>query len=389
MKCIIADDEYLVRFSILDMLEEIASEMSMNFSAIEQAGNGEELLELLEALQPDIVFVDIKMPKVNGLEAMERGKRISPNTCWIILTGYAEFDFAKRAITLGAIDYLLKPASPEELQSCIESVICQIKERKISNRIRLEHQMNGILSDSLSGDDINERGYLVGKVVLPNRVGDSVDEFQAYTSFVKRLRTFSDENSDSSVTIGVSSLDDGNPIIALEGTTEAILSRGVAEFDRFLSGFSEVLTYCSTEVVRSLSDCIVASNQLVEKENLDKLIRNYSEKDTGKIITNRLVNRALSILSESFTNEIGLAQVAESLSVTPNYLSYEFHQKLGKTFTQYITELRLERAKELLGLHMHTIKEIASLVGYSSSKHFSKVFKQNLGVTPSEYLNQL
>ncbi|MCF7946127.1 MAG: response regulator, partial [Spirochaetia bacterium] len=71
MRCIIADDEYLVRFSIQDMLNEISSETDVQTEIIYQAVDGEDLVHAVSELKPDLVFVDIRMPKVNGLDAIK------------------------------------------------------------------------------------------------------------------------------------------------------------------------------------------------------------------------------------------------------------------------------------------------------------------------------
>lgn len=87
MKCIIADDERLVRYSIQDMLEEIADAGIVWFDEITQAVNGKDLLNQVRIGQPELVFVDIRMPQLNGLDAIEKGRTLSPHTQWIILTG--------------------------------------------------------------------------------------------------------------------------------------------------------------------------------------------------------------------------------------------------------------------------------------------------------------
>ncbi|MFC5450081.1 response regulator transcription factor [Paenibacillus aestuarii] len=115
MNVLIADDESLVRSSLRSML----SELELPIQVVGEAKNGEELVELAEKLAPDLVFVDIRMPKLNGLDAIQLVKDRCPSTQWVVLTGFAEFDYARNALKLGAKEYLLKPATPEDLHSCI------------------------------------------------------------------------------------------------------------------------------------------------------------------------------------------------------------------------------------------------------------------------------
>lgn len=118
MKILIADDERMIRVTIVSMLRDL----NFSFKEIREVDNGEKLLNILGQFTPDIAFVDIKMPKLDGLEAINRGKELSPNTKWVILTGFPEFEYAKKAIDLGVSKYLLKPVSPQALEDTILSL---------------------------------------------------------------------------------------------------------------------------------------------------------------------------------------------------------------------------------------------------------------------------
>jgi two-component system, response regulator YesN len=132
MRVFIADDESLIRTSLRSMLEEL--DIPIEF--VGEAENGQEMIEKLTKTEPDLAIVDIRMPKLTGLEAIKIGKTISPRTQWIILTGFSEFSYAQEAIQLGAANYLLKPVSPEEL----EKVLHQLFEQHQKQLIRLNHE---------------------------------------------------------------------------------------------------------------------------------------------------------------------------------------------------------------------------------------------------------
>jgi AraC-like DNA-binding protein len=108
--------------------------------------------------------------------------------------------------------------------------------------------------------------------------------------------------------------------------------------------------------------------------------------DHGSARRRHLVQRALDILAEQYTKEIGLAQVADMLGITPNYLSTEFNRVVGESFSQYVTRLRMKEADALIRSGGLTVKEVASRVGYVSSRHFAALFKKNFGHVPSEHL---
>jgi len=241
MKVIIADDERLIRAGLKSML----SEAKIPLDIAGEATNGEELVELVKRHLPEIAFVDIKMPKMNGLEAISKGKLYSPNTQWIILTGYAEFDYAREAIKLGAANYLLKPVSPDELNETLEVLI----KNDIKSRVGVSKEVNN---------------------------GEPTD-----------------------------------------------------------------VPYDMAEEVK----CYIEQNYMYD---------------------------------------IGINEIAEKLNVTPNYLSTYFHKKTGITFIRYLTEVRMLRAKKMLENPNITVQDVAGQVGYYSTSHFIKLFKEYFGVYPSK-----
>ena len=92
---------------------------SYGFQVTGVAENGQEGLELIEKLQPDFVLTDIKMPLVNGLELIKRGKEISPRTVYAVLSGHAEFAYAQKALNYGTFGYCLKPFEIDEIESML------------------------------------------------------------------------------------------------------------------------------------------------------------------------------------------------------------------------------------------------------------------------------
>src|SRR5437763_9317140 len=119
MKIIIADDESLAR----SLLKNILQELNLPPGCMKEASDGEQMIEQVKRYTPELVFVDIRMPKLNGLDAIRKAKTFSPYTRWVILTGFSEFRYAHEAIKLGVSDYLLKPIDPEEVQRLVDDTI--------------------------------------------------------------------------------------------------------------------------------------------------------------------------------------------------------------------------------------------------------------------------
>ena len=109
---IIADDEPILRLTLKKILAEIWSDLEV----IAMASNGNEALELITAAQPDIAFLDIRMPELTGLEVAKRLQQtvVAPQTKIIFLTAYDEY--ALQAFDLAAVDYLLKPVDERRLE---------------------------------------------------------------------------------------------------------------------------------------------------------------------------------------------------------------------------------------------------------------------------------
>jgi two-component system response regulator YesN len=137
MKLVIADDESLIRISLTSMIQE----METSWEIVGEAANGEELLERIAEHLPNIAIVDIRMPRLNGLEAIRRGKELSPLTKWIILTGFSDFEYAQQALKLGASEYLLKPVNPDELEKALYNLYKDNKEYTILLNQQFENSL--------------------------------------------------------------------------------------------------------------------------------------------------------------------------------------------------------------------------------------------------------
>lgn len=98
-----------------------------------------------------------------------------------------------------------------------------------------------------------------------------------------------------------------------------------------------------------------------------------------------LVDQVIRYVENHYMHNIGLNLIAEELNVTPSYLSTLFHRKTGITFVKYVTRLRMLKAKELLTGTNLQIREVAERVGYYSTRHFTKLFVEQVGMYPSDF----
>lgn len=137
LRIAIVDDEILIR----EGLSRIISKESTEFIVIGTYADGQELLNALPTIQPDVVITDIRMPRVNGLELIKQLKACHPQIRSILMSGFVEFNYAREAIRSSAVDYLLKPINKEQL---FELLYQLDNEQKLS-RDQEERQRTGLL----------------------------------------------------------------------------------------------------------------------------------------------------------------------------------------------------------------------------------------------------
>ncbi|MBQ0059931.1 MAG: response regulator [Lachnospiraceae bacterium] len=235
MKIVIIDDEPKIRKGLTKIVE-----MHKDWYVLQSFADGLSAIEYLKDVEPDVVITDIHMPGATGLEMIEAIHDAHKNTRFIILTGYARFDYAQKAIDLGVRKFLLKPTNPSELVEALETIESELKP----------------------------------------------------------------DNSAS----------------------------------------------------------LKANNNL-------------------------LIMKAEEYIQLNYRSKINQSEVAAELYISPNYLSDLFKKNTGMKFSDYVTEVRLEKAKELL-LDVHNkVGDIAELVGFTDPRYFSSVFRKKYGMTPREFRN--
>jgi response regulator NasT len=120
-RVLVAEDEALIRLDLVEMLRE------EGYEVVGEAGDGEQAVELATELRPDLVILDVKMPKRDGIEAASEiaGQRIAPV---VILTAFSQRDLVERARDAGAMAYLVKPFAKRDLVPAVELAISRFTE---------------------------------------------------------------------------------------------------------------------------------------------------------------------------------------------------------------------------------------------------------------------
>lgn len=262
-RVLIADDEPIERTVVSKTIQKHFPEQL----EVIQAANGREAVERFFEEECQIALLDIEMPGVNGLEAAERIRERDKACSIIFLTAFDEFSYAKRAIGVRAMDYLLKPSAEEELVAVLEEAV----------RLADEAEQNASETQA-------------GAILHPNEKYGKEQESETRN----------------------------------DGCFEDIRMNAVAE-----------------------------------------MIRNY--------------------IDENYQEDISLQTAASAMNYSDAYFCKIFKQCFDKSFIVYLSEYRVEKAKQLLSDVKNNVKDISQKVGYRDSNYFAKVFKRVVGVTPTEY----
>ena len=118
----IADDEVWITLGLKKLLEKTG----IDTEVIGTANNGLVAKEEIAMFKPDVIFTDIRMPGLSGLDLLQTIPEISPDSKVVIITGFAEFSYAKEAVQHHAFDYLLKPIKEEDLTRVLTAILINI-----------------------------------------------------------------------------------------------------------------------------------------------------------------------------------------------------------------------------------------------------------------------
>jgi len=136
--------------------------------------------------------------------------------------------------------------------------------------------------------------------------------------------------------------------------------------------------------VEDIEEALQKAKQLCSKE-VAHVLEVPAEPKSAEEPSSYLIKKALQVMHAKFTEDLHLNQIADELFVTSNYLSRLFRQETGKSFSDYLSELRIEKACELLVSSTLKIYQIGEAVGYPNPRYFSEWFQKQMGMSPGDY----
>lgn len=359
-KVYFTEDEEYVRRAIVDTTDW----ESLGFSICGEAGDGETALREVLSIKPDVLITDIKMPKMDGLELSHLVKKELPDIIIIILSGYDEFDFTQQAIRIGVSDYILKPIVPAKLMRVLMHAAELIEQKKDEKKkSRIVQRPSAVLLDE-EEEELWKNDRVVDRFAIFNfvKTGDR-SEIISFSSQISETIWNAAHGSHLFFTCCLYDF-----FMTLKDATASV---GI---DCGLSGAS----MCSVD---EIADC----------EELESLIRAaltqvISARDDMADSKSQCVTQARLFIEVHHSDpNLSLSVVAEAVNTAPNYLSTLLNRKSGQSFSEFLNQVRIRHAMELLRTTTRSLSSISTAVGYTDPYYFSKTFKKVMGVSPNEF----
>ncbi len=404
LKVFLVDDEIVIREGIRTSFPWDETE----YVLVGEAPDGEMALPMIRDMRPDILITDIRMPFMDGIALCQAVRSQMPWIGIIILSGYDEFDYARKGIQLGVREYMLKPVTSEELKQALdrvsEAMRNERRERNARNVNSNERFLRERMLDSLYREDIREED-IQGVVGQLRGMGANIAAARyavidaAFTPLAEGFQILSDLAESSGGTVHATANRTGGRALVLGDTENDTEDRAYAfasslELELERSGCTGIrisigeIVDGPEKIYQSLRSARHIRHVLGGGETAEPRIvgvRDFSE-GGGERGAAVIAAKAKMYLAEHYQNgSLMLQDAAAAVGMSNSRFSTVFAQESGKTFTEYLTWLRIEKAKELLLTTDRRSSQIALEVGYNDSHYFSYLFKKNVGMTPGEF----
>lgn len=397
-QALIVDDEEIVCRG----LSQFVKWAEHNFQVAGTAYSVDEALGLLEKTPIDVVFTDIRMPEKNGFVLLQELAESYPETRAVILSGYSDFSYAREAIRLKAVDYLTKPVNISEMEALLDRLSAEFDKQKRMTEIQLSRMEALLLSAAKGFSEVNVEKYHFPvldnwygvRLVLTDRSLCSAEIQEQKEKMKNQIGAVVPEailiDSDVYEIFGLIPFQKEAETAFFTGMLEQMCSPG----GKWVCGLSgakkgtEALVEAWQEAEQALLSQPGAGNLLSKKEAQDISEPEVMGNVEAFLQGDDTISEIQIYIQKHYAENITLHMLAEKFYLHPNYLSRLFKEKAGKNFVDYLTEVRMEKVKDLLLNTNYKIIEICSMTGYDNPRYFSKVFKQVTGTTPREFREQ-
>lgn len=390
MKVLFVDDEKIIR----DGIREIIRWDELGCELMETADSADSAIQAMQKERFDLVITDICMQKMTGIELAKRIRRIKPDTKIIILSAFEDFSYAREAIEIGVMKYMLKPVTPEELETAVREAMDQVQsDMQLASRITESEKFVNIYRPQLVKDfwrallqrEITEQNDLEQKMKL---AGINADSPTLCCIMVKAelLEKVEEHILQRTVQSAEEVLGKCLECIGYGAGQAVIITEKLSDNEKMIRLHNRIENIWGTPVRISCGHQV--SNYLELSASLEAAIMRIPGRQKNAV--EDLVAESVKLIEQNIGNEkFGVNEIAVALHISLSYLSKIFKKHLGATCIEYITQKRMEKAKELLIHTAMTQEEIAHAVGYTNVHYFSMLFKKQLGETPGQYRRQV
>ena len=426
------------------LIEKCVNWESEGFHIIGNVQCAEDALKLMEKQVPDIVYTDINMPRIDGLELSRRIRDTYPTVRIVIVTGYREFEYAREAIHIGVEEFLLKPIQSDELLAAamklreqilkkreqqskdveIYPVLCQeLLRRIVTGYIKSEEAVeklseyqiqlwknNGVRGVLLIMN-LEDHDMLLKLLEIMNK---TIGEKKYGYFFLEKNKIFFviEETPEIKDLLGT----------AFEQITElgkdGMVAASVSSYYGKIDDSPKILSECEEALVDTMRDerktlifhntisVLKESNKHFDNEEQVKILENISGINTlqefcrtlytlieetiqtvsQNVGGNTVAQKAQEYIEQNLDREkLSLNLIASNLFVNSSYLSRIFKQTTGESITKYIMRKRVEKSMELFDNTDLKVYEVAAAVGMPDAHYFGTSFKKYTGKTVNEY----
>lgn len=367
-RILLVDDDQ----NIVNGLCSIIKENFGNTFAISSACDGSDALKLLTEEYYHVIVSDIRMPKLDGISLLELISKNQIPSVVIMLSGYDDYTYIRSALKLGAYDYLLKPVNIQNFVSMLRLLIPRLKD----SVAKLQAEAVNTVHPAVQGDYFDlpaDEPYYTGE-----DLGKELERLSA----------------------GLLSMDEDGTKERMEEIFSHLSADQMTkeQFKQIMSAFLYTLMQKNTGLIPIIASYKLSDNDLAAqiknqphvsqlKQKMEQILLLYMEKLKSQQEKKEeyVVKKAQAYMEKHYSEQLLLADIAAQFNLHPNYFSSLFKKQLDMTVRDYILQLRIRKAKEMMEDPAIKLLDIALAVGYEDAAHFNRAFKNVTGVSPSRY----
>ncbi len=384
MLILVVDDERLPRTSLAGMIKSIDPK-----HVVMEAENTNEALELVALYPVDLVISDIRMPGKGGLDLAKEIREMDEEANVVLLSGYADFEYAITGIRLRIFEYVTKPVSKQQVTELLRKVEHRLAERQ-SKRKLIGLRDKNMLEKRIRDWCHNIPIPYYDEMLLPDY--SEIALFHLYAShfgemdhhfrfFLKNI--FEEMLSELGIPVFVDEIRQVTVVFFSRNVPEESLLNKIRESQQAVERL--IRQNLSIGFAGTIAD-LAAIPQLYQQSTAT-FETESSSKHPNVEASHYLIKKAMDVIQRHYAEDLSLLTLGEQLQVNPNYLGRLFKKETGMNFTDYLVRIRMDHAKRLLKQTTLKVYEIAHEIGYEDNAYFSRLFKALHAMTPNEYRN--